>query len=148
MKLPSFQWSAINPEGEVVRGILEAADRAAVVERLQLSKGGQSMDDVIDSIRLNMSVQPVPDLSQIGTTAIKKKPGQGSPVPGFYLNFTASTPREAQAVCSELTSLMITDNGKFIDAAAAGTSDAGRPDAPRPDRRRAAPSSALRPPAG
>jgi general secretion pathway protein F len=33
--LPSFQWSAINPEGEVVRGILEAADRAAVVERLQ-----------------------------------------------------------------------------------------------------------------
>ena len=33
--MPSFQWSAINPEGEVVRGILEAADRAAVVERLQ-----------------------------------------------------------------------------------------------------------------
>jgi general secretion pathway protein F len=33
--LPSFQWSAINPEGDVVRGVIEAADRAAVVERLQ-----------------------------------------------------------------------------------------------------------------
>jgi general secretion pathway protein F len=33
--LPSFQWSAINPEGDVVRGVIEAADRSAVVERLQ-----------------------------------------------------------------------------------------------------------------
>ena len=33
--MPSFQWSAINPEGDVVRGVIEAADRAAVVERLQ-----------------------------------------------------------------------------------------------------------------
>jgi general secretion pathway protein F len=33
--LPSFQWSAINPDGDVVRGVVEAADRAAVVDRLQ-----------------------------------------------------------------------------------------------------------------
>jgi general secretion pathway protein F len=33
--LPSFEWSAINLEGAVVRGVIEAADRAAVVERLQ-----------------------------------------------------------------------------------------------------------------
>jgi len=102
--------------------ILSHSALQPVVERLQLGKNG-NVDDVIDNIRLNMSVEPVPDLSQIGTTAIKKKPGQGSPVPGFYLKYTASNPREAQAVCSELTSLMITYNGKSIDAAAAGTSD-------------------------
>ena len=33
--MPSFRWSAINPAGEVVRGVMEAADRGIVVERLQ-----------------------------------------------------------------------------------------------------------------
>jgi general secretion pathway protein F len=33
--MPSFRWSAINAGGEVVRGVMEAPDRAAVVERLQ-----------------------------------------------------------------------------------------------------------------
>src|SRR5258708_14840857 len=33
--MPSFRWSAINGGGDVVRGIMEAADRSAVVERLQ-----------------------------------------------------------------------------------------------------------------
>jgi general secretion pathway protein F len=33
--MPSFHWSAINGGGEVVRGVMEAPDRSAVVERLQ-----------------------------------------------------------------------------------------------------------------
>jgi general secretion pathway protein F len=33
--MPSFQWSALSPSGEVLRGVVEAADRAAVVDRLQ-----------------------------------------------------------------------------------------------------------------
>ena len=33
--MPSFRWSAINPAGEVVRGVMEAPDRGIVVERLQ-----------------------------------------------------------------------------------------------------------------
>jgi general secretion pathway protein F len=33
--MPSFQWSAINPGGETVHGVLDAADRATVVDRLQ-----------------------------------------------------------------------------------------------------------------
>jgi general secretion pathway protein F len=33
--VPSFRWSAINPGGAVVSGVMEAADRSAVVERLQ-----------------------------------------------------------------------------------------------------------------
>src|SRR5690348_7480904 len=33
--MPSFRWSAVNPGGDVARGLMEAPDRAAVVERLQ-----------------------------------------------------------------------------------------------------------------
>src|SRR5215471_17404974 len=33
--MPSFRWSAINPGGDVARGVMEAPDRGAVVERLQ-----------------------------------------------------------------------------------------------------------------
>jgi general secretion pathway protein F len=33
--MPSFRWSAINGGGDVVRGVMEAPDRSAVVERLQ-----------------------------------------------------------------------------------------------------------------
>jgi general secretion pathway protein F len=33
--MPSFQWSAIDPGGETVRGVIEAADRTAAVDRLQ-----------------------------------------------------------------------------------------------------------------
>jgi len=33
--MPSFRWSAINGGGEVVRGVMEAPDRAWVVDRLQ-----------------------------------------------------------------------------------------------------------------
>src|SRR5215472_18447303 len=33
--MPSFQWSAISPSGEIVRGVVDASDRAAVVDRLQ-----------------------------------------------------------------------------------------------------------------
>ena len=33
--MPSFRWSAVNSGGDVVRGLMEAPDRAVVVERLQ-----------------------------------------------------------------------------------------------------------------
>src|SRR5438552_16481322 len=33
--MSAFRWSAINGGGDVVRGVMEAPDRAAVVERLQ-----------------------------------------------------------------------------------------------------------------
>lgn len=102
--------------------VLSQTDLQPVVERLQLAKGNASVDDVIDDIRANMSVEPViTDLSQIGA---KKKPGsQGSAVPGFYVNYTTSNPGVAQKVCSELTSLMVDENLKSIAAAATGTSD-------------------------
>lgn len=34
--MPSFEWSALSPNGEISHGVVEAATRAAVVDRLQL----------------------------------------------------------------------------------------------------------------
>lgn len=84
---------------------------------------GPNVDEVIDNIRQNTSIQPVlTDVAQIGGTQ-KRKPSQGSPVPGFYVNYTAANPREAQQICNELTSMMIEENLKSRQDVARGTSD-------------------------
>jgi len=68
--------------------VLSQSRLQPMLERSGLAKPGQNMDEVIDNIRLSMSVEPVvTDLAAIGA---KKKPGQSTPVPGFYVNYTAS----------------------------------------------------------
>jgi polysaccharide chain length determinant protein (PEP-CTERM system associated) len=102
--------------------VLSQSRLQPMLERTGLAKPGQNVDDLIDNIRLSMSVEPVvTDLSQIGTT--KPKPGQSSPVPGFYVNFTASNAREAQQLCNELTSLLLEENLKSREDVARGTTD-------------------------
>jgi uncharacterized protein involved in exopolysaccharide biosynthesis len=44
-------------------------------------------------------------------------------VPGFYITYTASNPRVAQQVCSELTSALIDENIKLRGQIAQGTTD-------------------------
>jgi polysaccharide chain length determinant protein (PEP-CTERM system associated) len=103
--------------------VLSQSRLQPVVERLFPGKNSEEVSAIIDEIRLNMQVQPVvTDLSQIGAT-IKKKPGQGSSVPGFNVNYTASSAREAQQICNELTTLLVDENLKSVQAAANGTTD-------------------------
>jgi polysaccharide chain length determinant protein (PEP-CTERM system associated) len=91
-----------------------------MVERLGLVKGGQSLEDVIDNIQLNMTIQPViTDLSQVGP--VKKKPGQSGSVPAFSVNYTASTAREAQQICNDLTSMLLEEDLKTRQDATQGT---------------------------
>ncbi len=100
--------------------VLSQSDLQPMIEQLGLAKGSKDGGQVMDDIRANMSVQPVvTDLALVGG---KKKPGQ-SPVPGFNVNYTGSSPLEAQQVCNALTSLLVTENLKSIQAAATGTSD-------------------------
>jgi uncharacterized protein involved in exopolysaccharide biosynthesis len=102
--------------------VLSPSRLRPMLERLGLVKGGQNIEDVVDNIRLNMTIQPVvTDLSQIGTGA-KKKPGQNSSaVPGFYVNYTASTAREAQQICTDLTSMLLEEDLKSRQDATQGT---------------------------
>jgi polysaccharide chain length determinant protein (PEP-CTERM system associated) len=100
--------------------VLSPSQLRPMVERLGVAKAGQNVDDVIDNIRLNMTIDPViTDISQFGA---KKRPGQNtSPVPGFYVNFTASTAREAQQICTDLTSMLLEEDLKSRQDATQGT---------------------------
>jgi uncharacterized protein involved in exopolysaccharide biosynthesis len=94
-----------------------------VVERVFPGKTPAEYGGIIDDIRQNMQVEPVvTTLSSIGNTAGKPaKPG-GSPVPGFYVSYTGPKALEAQQICNELTTLMVDQNLKSVQAAATGTS--------------------------
>jgi polysaccharide chain length determinant protein (PEP-CTERM system associated) len=90
-----------------------------MVTRVFPGKSPSEVAGIIDGIRGSMTVEPVvTSLSSVGKPA---KPGE-SPVPGFYINYTASSAREAQQICNELTTLFVDQDLKSIDAAAKGTS--------------------------
>jgi len=99
--------------------VLSPSRLRPMVDRWGLTKGGENVDDVMDNIRLNMTIQPViTDLSQFGG---KKRPGQSSPVPGFNVNYTASSAREAQQICTDLTSMLLEEDLKSRQDATQGT---------------------------
>jgi len=105
----------------IAQRVLSPAQLRPMVERLGLAKGGQNADDVIANIQASMTIQPVPDISQFGAGP-KKKPGQNnSPVPGFNVNYTASSAREAQQICTDLTSMLLEEDLKSRQDATQGT---------------------------
>jgi len=64
--------------------VLSQSRLQPMLERVY-GKSSQNLDELVDNIRLNMTVEPVvTDLAQFGTSG-KKKPGQSSAVPGFYI---------------------------------------------------------------
>src|ERR1700735_5768038 len=94
-----------------------------MVEKLGWARGGQKVDDVVNGIPLNTTIQPVHDLSEFGG-GVKKKSGQNtSPVPGFYVNYTSSTAEEARNICAGLTSLLIEEDLKTRQDQTQGTTD-------------------------
>ena len=99
--------------------VLSPSRLRPMIDRLGLAKSGQNIDDIMDNIRLNMNIDPViTDLSMFGA---KKRPGQNSAVPGFYVTYTESTPHEAQQVCTDLTSMLLEEDLKSREAATEGT---------------------------
>jgi polysaccharide chain length determinant protein (PEP-CTERM system associated) len=100
--------------------VLSPSQLRPMVEKLGLAKGSQNVDDVISDIQLNMMIEPVPDISEFGGNK-PRRPGQNSSVPGFYVNYTASTAKEAKDVCTELTSMLLEEDLKSRQDATQGT---------------------------
>jgi uncharacterized protein involved in exopolysaccharide biosynthesis len=102
--------------------VLSPSRLRPMIDRWGIAKSGQNVDDVMDNVRLNMTIQPViTDLSQFGAGA-KKRPGQqSSPVPGFNVNYTAPSAREAQQICTDLTSMLLEEDLKSRQDATQGT---------------------------
>lgn len=86
-----------------------------------LFKGGKSVEDVLEDVRAGVQIEPVvTDLSQIANTGGGKRRPQGS-VPGFYVNFTTANPRDAQDICNDLTSAILTEFQNSREEAATST---------------------------
>jgi polysaccharide chain length determinant protein (PEP-CTERM system associated) len=101
--------------------VLSASHLRPMVDRLGLVKPGRSADDVIDAIRLNMTIEPViSDLSQIGVGG-KKRPNQSTSAPAFYVNYTAGSAKEAQEICNDLTSMLLEEDLKSRQDSSQGT---------------------------
>src|SRR2546430_3698140 len=90
----------------------------SMIDRLGLAKKGKSVDQVVDDIQQNFLIQPV--LNEI---ARKKRPGEDTDIPGFYVAFTAENARDAQQVCSELTSMLLAQNLKARSQVAQSTTE-------------------------
>jgi uncharacterized protein involved in exopolysaccharide biosynthesis len=100
--------------------ILRSSRLRPMLDRLELLKRGQNPEDVMDDIRLSTTIEPVITDLSLGTGG-RTKPDQGSQVPGFYVNYTASTAREAQQICNELTSMLLGEDLKSRQDAIQGT---------------------------
>jgi polysaccharide chain length determinant protein (PEP-CTERM system associated) len=103
--------------------IPQVTSQAAVKPMLQkiygAEKSEQSIDQVIDDINTgqNFTVEPV--------TAQLPNEGQrpANQEPAFKLTYTASTPREAQAICGGLASLVLEKNLTYMQDRATGTTN-------------------------
>lgn len=103
---------------------------APVIERLGLAKReGSNVDDLIDKIRTNLSIQAVqPDLTSVTSSG---KSGTYSPqhnrsdpgLAGFYVSYTDSNAHSAQRMCTEMTSLLLEENLKDSEQVIQNTTD-------------------------
>ncbi|MGA9388931.1 MAG: Wzz/FepE/Etk N-terminal domain-containing protein [Candidatus Sulfotelmatobacter sp.] len=103
--------------------VLSADKLRAMVQRLGLAKEGQNADDLVATIQGSMQITPVPDLSQFGSAPNRKRPGQSTSIPGFYVNYTAPSAEEAKKICAELTSMLLAEDYNSRKAASQSTTD-------------------------
>jgi len=85
-----------------------------IITRLNLAHGN-AVDQVMDEIRTNVSIQAVQAV--VGAQSWK------SQLPGFNISYTASSPLQAQQVCSELTNVIIKENFNDIEQVSRNTTD-------------------------
>jgi polysaccharide chain length determinant protein (PEP-CTERM system associated) len=102
--------------------VLSTKQLQPMVERLGLAKG-RSVEEAVDEIREEIRKNPlIESVSPDVTSGKPHRPGQND-IPGFYVNFTASNPQEAQQVCTELTSMLLAENLKTREQTAQSTTD-------------------------
>jgi len=106
--------------------ILSRTRLQPIIERYGLYRNelrrGVPMEDVIDEMRKAISVTSV-DFANPATpgTGSKKPGGKNETVPGFIISFTGESPRLAQQVCSDLTSMFMEENLHQREQRAQGT---------------------------
>src|SRR4051794_40948734 len=89
-----------------------------------------NVDQVIEEIRSGVAIEPVQMVvvSNPGKAVgphgnLSGGPSKPPQVPGFNLDYTASNPREAQAVCAGITDIMLQENLRDREQVAQNTTD-------------------------
>jgi polysaccharide chain length determinant protein (PEP-CTERM system associated) len=90
--------------------ILSRSRIQPIIERYNLFPDSKyTMDDRVEMTQKAIGVKPIPSAT--------------GGMPGFFITFRAQDPRTAQQVCSEITSLFITENLSVREQSAEGTTD-------------------------
>jgi polysaccharide chain length determinant protein (PEP-CTERM system associated) len=86
-----------------------------LVEHLGLAKTVQAAEIVVEKIRTGVTISPAEPGSSLTTTTTTphRKLNDQDDVPGFFVSYTSDNPREAQQVCSEVTSVLLEENLKL-----------------------------------
>lgn len=95
--------------------ILSRTRLQPIIERYGLYKGDVGkvpMEDLVDRLRKSVGIQ-----------FIHPEAAGAVGLPGFYISFTADTPRLAQQVCGEITTMFMNENIKDREQSAEGTTD-------------------------
>jgi len=83
-----------------------------IIQRFNLFNNGRdTMDERVAKTQKAIGVKPIPSNSS------------SHGMPGFYITFRASDPHTAQDVCSEITSLFVSENLDAREASAEGTTE-------------------------
>ncbi|HEY4661712.1 MAG TPA: lipopolysaccharide biosynthesis protein [Terriglobales bacterium] len=89
-----------------------------------------NVDQVIEEIRSGVAIEPVqmvvvsnPSKAIGPHGGLSGGPAKPPQVPGFNLDYTASNPREAQAVCAGITDIMLQENLRDREQVAQNTTD-------------------------
>jgi uncharacterized protein involved in exopolysaccharide biosynthesis len=90
-----------------------------LIERYDLYRGDRkaSMEQAIDKMRKAITVKE----ESFQDNNVKNNSKE--PIPGFSVTFTADSPRLAQQICTELTSMFMSENLQQHEQAAKGTTD-------------------------
>jgi len=98
--------------------ILSRTRLEPVIRKFGLYKADQDtvpMEDLVDRLRKSIEVAPVRATSMSASST--------GGLPGFYIALTADSPRLAQQICSEITSMFMEQNLKDREKRAEGTTD-------------------------
>jgi len=102
--------------GTMQEQILSRTRLQPIIERFGLFKeqvGKVPMEDLVERLRKSISITAIKSFAQNRT----------GDLPGFYIAFKASTPRLAQQVCEEITSMFIQENLKAREQRSQGTTE-------------------------
>jgi polysaccharide chain length determinant protein (PEP-CTERM system associated) len=97
------------------RQVLSKSRLQPVVERLGLARKGRTVAEAIEQIQKNTSI------TEADSSAFGPMSRRSNDFPGFFVNFIAQSPNEAQQICSEVTAMLLSENLKMREQVALGT---------------------------